>query len=171
MHTNQLYQMQLRFVPLEDRLLFRLNTLERKEYQLWFTRRYIKLLWKALSNLVDDLQGTEVHEQARAAMTSFQHEKAVMQADFAKPYQDGENTPLGIEPVLVSKIKIRNREGGGYIVCLHPESGHGIEITLDVALLHSFLQLISDAVKAADWDLNLSFNTTSELMLGNQTIN
>jgi hypothetical protein len=170
MNTNQLHQMQLRYIPIQDRLLFRLNTLERQEYQLWFTRRYTKLLWRALMNLLEELQdeGEVFNAQARAAKVSFQHEQAVSEADFAKPYEHGLHQPLGTEPVLLARIRIKARAGGGHILCLHPEEGRGVELAIDVSLLHSLLQLITDAVDNTGWDLALQLGSTVEMMMEEQ---
>lgn len=170
MNTNQLHQMQLRYVPIQDRLLFRMNTLEREEYELWFTRRYTQLLWRALTNLLEELQedGETFNPQARAAKVSFQHEQAISEADFAKPYEHGLHRPLGAEPVLLARIRIKTREGGGYLLCLHPEEGRGIELAIDLSLLHSLLQLITDAVDNAGWDLALQLGSTMEMMMEEQ---
>ena len=32
----------------QDRILLRISTAEKSEYQLWLTRRFIKVLWGAL---------------------------------------------------------------------------------------------------------------------------
>ena len=45
-------QIQMRFVPLEDRVLWRLNTVDSSGYQFWLTRRYVKLLWPVLLKML-----------------------------------------------------------------------------------------------------------------------
>ena len=49
----QLHQLTLTFDPIEDRILLRIGTAENTEYRLWLTRRFVKVLWKALMKNLD----------------------------------------------------------------------------------------------------------------------
>lgn len=169
--TNPIRQMQLQFDPLHDRLLFRLNTLDKSEYRLWFTRRYCKILWQALVQLIET-QYIPPHSdpQTKSTLFSFQHEHAVSQTDFGTSYQeDSVKHPLGIEPILVSRVTIKNSTDGNSILCLHPDTGAGIEIKLDSKMLHSLLKLLSEAVKSSDWELN--FTLSDEQIPSSSTLN
>ena len=48
-----LHQLTLTFDPIEDRMLLRIGTAKNTEYQLWLTRRFIKVLWEALMKTLD----------------------------------------------------------------------------------------------------------------------
>ena len=41
-------QIQMRYVPLEDRVLLRLNTSDQDEFRFWLTRRFVVMLISAL---------------------------------------------------------------------------------------------------------------------------
>jgi len=154
--SEKIHQMQIVFVPVHDRLMFRLNTTDRAEFKVWLTRRYVKLLWQALQQMLNKTQsGMSADPQTRQAMLSFQHEKVLAQTDFATKYQEEPEIrrPLGEEPVLVSKIQIKPGPGNNQVLCMHPEQGQGLEIAFDPTLLHSFCKLLVDGVKKTDWDL------------------
>lgn len=51
--SHSIHQIQVRYFPAEDRLLFRLNTLAQDDYRFWLTRRYSKQLWEALRTVFD----------------------------------------------------------------------------------------------------------------------
>lgn len=168
--SNPIRQMQIQFDPVHDRLLFRLNTHDKSEYRLWFTRRYCKLLWQALVQLIQT-QYIPPHSdpQTKNTLFSFQHEHAVSQTDFGTNYhEDSVQYPLGEEPVLMSQIQIKNSTDGHSILCLHPTTGAGIEVKLDPKMLHSLLKLLSEAVKNSDWDVNFvveeQFNPTQSVI-------
>ena len=46
---DQLHQFNINYVPLEDRILLRINTLQGDEYRIWLTRRYTGILLERLA--------------------------------------------------------------------------------------------------------------------------
>ena len=42
-------QIQIAYSPEEDRILFRVNSMDRKEFRFWLTRRFTVLLVKVLT--------------------------------------------------------------------------------------------------------------------------
>ncbi len=165
---NQLHQMQLTFAPEEDRLLFRVNTAgrTRAEFRFWFTRRYVKLLWTALMNMLERRQPQHivVNEIAKTQALAAEHQQAVAQADFQTQYQESAVFPLGEQPILVSRVTLKESDRGEQILCLHPSNGQGLEIGLNNQILHSFCKLLSDSAKKADWDLTLDFGRAEDLI-------
>ena len=154
--SQKIHQMQITFVPLQDRLMFRMNTTAQTEFTVWFTRRYVKLLWQTLQQMLSHAQpGIGAVPQSRQAVLSFQHEQAVSTMDFVTPYQEDPKIrrPLGDEPLLVSKIQVKPGPDNIQVLCLHPEQGDGVEIALDPTWLHSFGRLLVEALKKSDWDL------------------
>ncbi|MBN1103948.1 MAG: hypothetical protein JXL84_11090 [Deltaproteobacteria bacterium] len=156
--TQKIHQMQLAFVPLEDRLLFRVRTTDQNELRFWLTRRYVKLLWQVLRQMLGETQaGPAADPRAKEAMLSFQHEEALTKMDFATPYKEGSEVrrPLGDKPVLVSRIQVKAGPGNTRVLCMHPEQGQGVEIVLDSVWLHSLCKILVGAVKKSDWDLEI----------------
>jgi hypothetical protein len=152
-----IHQMQISFVPAQDRLLFLLLTQDNNEFKFWFTRRYTKILWALLQHgLARDTPApapTPLHQQA---ILSFQHEQAVADADFKTPYKPPASpaNPLGEEPILAAKAALRPVDTGKYTLSIHPEQGKGIDLNLDNKMLHALAKLLTDALRHSDWDLN-----------------
>lgn len=156
----KLHQLKLEFNPEQDRLLLRVSTSDGKEVSLWLTRRCVKLLWPALMNLAQAAPAiAKVGDpEARKAMLGFQHENAVKQSDFSKPYEEApRERPLGIDPILVGRVQTRRDEAGNPVLSMMPLTGNqGIHLTLDEKLLHSVCRLLQQAVAKADWDVDLA---------------
>ena len=155
----KLHQLKIEFNPEHDRLLLRVSSDDGKELLAWLTRRCVKLLWPALLKVA---QGSpEIAKQAdpeiKTALLGFQHEKAIRQADFSKPYQETvRERPLGADPVLVSRIQTRRNERGGCNVSLLPSTGQGIHLALEDTVLHSFCRLLQTSVVKSDWNIELT---------------
>lgn len=154
----RLHQLKLEFNAEHDRLLLRLSTDSGAEVLLWLTRRCVKRLWPVV--LAMALEKPEIQQQAnpeaRKALLGFQHEKAIAQADFSKPYQEQPRArPLGMEPLLVSRIQPRRDPQGRHVLGLLPTQGQGVHVTMDEALLHGFVKLLQNAVAKAEWELAL----------------
>jgi len=155
-----IHQVQLRYDAHEDRALLRLATTDRSEFRFWVTRRYARLLWRALTGSAAR-SGRALHQPepaAREAMVAFEHEAALERADFQTAYRDDHAVahPLGDAPVLLAQVKCAPLEGGLTLLGMHPLQGQGVEIRVDPILLHSLLKLIADAARAGEWDLDLS---------------
>jgi len=160
MSQSRIHQMQMSFSPLEDRIIFRMNTSTHQEYLFWFTRRYTKLLWRAVQDMlehsVQQAIPATLEPQVRQALQSFEHQKALVGADFSTQYQSSAKMahPLGEAPVLLSKIRLKPGEDV-QTLCLHPEQGQGIELAMNEQLLHSFANLLVKTLHVTDWDLSI----------------
>jgi len=165
---EQLHQMQLTFAPEDDRLLFRVNTAggrHRAEFRFWFTRRYVKLLWTALMNMLERRQPQKFPDEiAKTKALAVEHQKAVEQADFQTQYQESAVFPLGEQPILVSRVTLKENERGEQILCIHPTNGQGLELGLNDQILHSFCKLLADCAKTAEWDLPFDFAKAEDLI-------
>ena len=169
---GQLKQMQIVFVPVEDRLMFRVNTSNRQEFRFWMTRRYVGILWKAVLDMlrkrhVADKPPEVAEKEAplEAAMLSMEHDKAVEKADFKTEYQESSYLPLGEAPTLLAKVAVKAPPDQEVpLLCIHPEIGEGIEIALSDQILHSMCRLLSDCAKQADWELKLDFGEAEQFL-------
>lgn len=158
----QLHQIQIQFVPREDRILLRIKTTDKSEFRFWMTRRYVKLLWPVVVKMLEADQQIQLQENqaAKSAVLSFQHEKALQKGDFSTQFsEDSSNLPLGETPILLAKIQLKRRSDGGNLLCMHPEKGEGIDLGLNDVLLHSFSKLLADAVSASAWDIDLKISS------------
>jgi len=157
---SHISQIQLNFQAIEDRLLLRVSTLDSHIYQIWLTRRYVKVLWSALLRGLDKLHSPHhADKHTRAAIISFRHEHITEQADFSSDFNEQKaHYPFGDRPILVSELEFKIDEKGIQTLIMCPENEKGIELNLDENILHSLCKLLIDTVDATDWDLNLSLN-------------
>lgn len=140
-------------------MLLRINSTDHSEFRFWLTRRYVRLLWPVLSQLLqgDPQISQATGEQARQAILAFQHESALSQSTFSTTFKEEKaQFPLGEAPVLLARIQTKTIVQGQSILCLHPEQGQGIELNMNKTLLHALIRLLTDAVQKAGWELELS---------------
>jgi hypothetical protein len=154
----RLHQLTLDFIPEQDRLLLRVSTDSQLEMRLWLTRRALRLLWPLLVKMVRASPEAVLQSslEARDAIVGMQHEQALSQANFARPFEElAREMPLGTEPILVTRLQTGRDENGNHILSLQPQQGQGVNLTLDNTLLHSVCKLLQNAVAKSDWDIVL----------------
>lgn len=164
---SQLHQMQITFLPEEDRLLFRVNTMgrQREEFRFWLTRRYVRILWNGLLNMLK--QGTQGPPAGAAPISkkiAQEHQEVVQKADFQTAYMESNVFPLGEAPILLAKVGLGVNPEGVPLLSMQPQQGQGIELSLNRQILHSFCRLLHEATNKAEWDLNLNFGEAEDLM-------
>ncbi|MBF0627831.1 MAG: hypothetical protein HQL91_06380 [Magnetococcales bacterium] len=162
MSQGKVHQLQAAYAPAEDRLLLRINTTDQMEFRFWLTRRFVQRLWPALRQSLEMQPGIATLDPfARASMVEFMHEQATAAADFQAPFESttpGTVMPLGQHPVLAIHAKLEAVPGqeGLRRLHLHPAQGYGIEVAMDLSLLHAFCKLLADAALSAEWHLDLT---------------
>ncbi|MBF0421690.1 MAG: hypothetical protein HQL73_01720 [Magnetococcales bacterium] len=157
-NPQRLHQMQIIYSQIADRMMLRINTLDRQEFRFWLTRRFVKRLWPGLAQTVAQQVRPEASHspQARAAVMEMMHESAISQADFNTQFEaQAETTPMGLEPILISKARLLPMKPNLVVLALYPETGPGIELALDQHLLHALCKLLQDSMSHTDWDLKL----------------
>ena len=154
--------MQLSYVSEEDRILLRMNTRSRQEFRFWVTRRYVELLWKTITKVVEKREAKESpevkDELKKATKIQEKHEKTVESSDFQTQYQESTYLPLGEEPALLFSAGIKPDPGGRALLCMHPKNGQGIELALNDQIVHSLGKLLADTSDKAGWGLDLSWS-------------
>jgi len=161
---SNLSQINIQFKPADDRLLLLLKTNKLAEFRFWMTRRFVKSLWPALVNCLANNEAVagQTQKQAKQTVLSFQHESAVAKSNFDANYESQvASTPLGTEPLLLTRANLKRNEHNQPVLGLYPESGQGIELAVDEPMLHSFCKLLSQTVAKASWDMSLGFGTTA----------
>ena len=158
---SQLHQMQLSYVSEEDRILLRMNTRARQEFRFWVTRRYVDLLWKTVTQVVEkrEVKETQVQDELKkATQIEEKHQKEVQNSDFQTQYQESTYLPLGEAPALLFSAGIKPDAEGRALLCMHPKDGQGIELMLNDQIAHSFCKLLVDTSEKANWGLNLTWS-------------
>lgn len=171
----QIEQIQIKFDPIQDRLLMRVAGGNQLEFRFWLTRRFVKLMWPALDTAMTQspLAQTQASPVAKKEVLAFEHEKAVSNSDFKTPYKETPRTlPLGDEPVLLAKMQLRRDANGATTMSLGPESGPGIDLGLNTGLLHSLAELIRNGVDLAGWELGeIAANKSTHAIDEKPTVN
>ncbi len=149
-------QMQLLYSPEEDRIFFRVNSTDRKEFRFWITRRYAMLLMKILKEhrVSDPDVVTQSTAEAKQAIQSFKQEKAIDEADFTRKFDDNSNElPLGEQAQVAFKLNYGIKEGI-LRLGIQPKEGQGISIVLNQDLNVSFSQLLRAAADKGAWKIS-----------------
>ncbi len=148
-------QMQVLYHAEEDRILFRVNSTDKKEFRFWVTRRFSILLLKVLKDHMDLDPDVSVQEtpDAKQAVKEFKQEKAIQEANFEQKFnEESKELPLGDEIPLAFKLtyKILNEN---LQLCVEPKIGPGMNMVLNRQINSSLVQLIKSAAGKANWNL------------------
>ena len=173
---SQLEQIQITYVASQDRLLMSLSTQDSKEFRFWLTRRFVKVLRAHLGESLSTQARIQVQADpaAKRELLNFEREQAVQAADFKTPYKaQDKSLPLGDEPLVLTRFRLQPRNDGSIVLTVGPDRGNGIDLALNPHLVHSFMALMDNALKAAEWNLGEGPNAAgqADATSGSATIN
>jgi hypothetical protein len=147
--TNALQQLNMTYVPEQDRLLFRISAAGDAEFRIWLTRRYSALLLQVILEQIDREGGYQ--ELASRKETLDQLRGGAL----GQAYAPGAITkyPLGEQGVLAYRINVGKEKSGAMNLQLLPEQGQGVTFTLDKSTLYMLYNLVEQALGQTDWNL------------------
>ena len=146
--TDQLHQMNIAYVPKEDRLLLRVSSRSGDEYRVWLTRRFTGILIDVLNKEIDKSGGVPT------IASSQETKKMVKEGALEKSYDnDSANYPLGESGVLAFRLNAGKAQDGSLKLELSPEKGKGITINLNKALLYMFYNILTQGIDQSGWRL------------------
>lgn len=153
---NKIHQIQFQFLPIEDRLLLKMNTSDKEEFGFLLTRRFVSLLYPILTKIL--LSDQSVNEQksnhVRNEIIKLQQQDSLEKTDSASPYQNNKlSHPLGTQPILLTNIST-NIDEGHLKLSLTPEEGQGVIFSIDQDLTHLLRNMLLDCLEKADWQLD-----------------
>lgn len=161
---NALQQLNMIYVPEQDRLLLRISTNGDAEFRIWLTRRYCGLL---LQILVDRIEREGGYQELASRQQTLEQLRG---GALTKPYAPGPNLhyPLGEHGVLGYRINVGNvddgndkaaagsdKKSGAMNLQLLPENGTGITFTLDKSTLYMLYNVLEQALEQTDWNLRM----------------
>lgn len=163
----ELHQIQVTYHAEEDRILcrasFRAEDGNLQEVRAWLTRRMVKGLWPAM---IESMEKQVVLDNPQAAHASsdvvvMKHHASIEairdSGSFSATYEDDiRGFPLGEAPILVASANFNVGAGQPVRINLSPREGNGFEIAFAQQVLHGFSSLLRDAVKKAEWGLDLA---------------
>ncbi|MCB1645078.1 MAG: hypothetical protein KDI36_06475 [Pseudomonadales bacterium] len=171
--TGAISQMQMLYIPEEDRILFRVNSVDRQEFRFWITRRYAILMFRVLKEHWDSDPDISVQAtpEAKEALRNFKQEQATSGADFSKEFADQPaEMPLGEEAKLAFKLTY-NIQGQNMLLGIEPQTGKGISMTINRSINSSLTQLLRAAVSKAEWRLDEQMAGDLVTLAANRVIN
>jgi len=150
--TNAIQQLNITYVPVQDRLLLRASVMGEGEYRLWLTRRFTALLIKVLDEQINKAGG--IHELASRKETLGLLKAGALE----RAYQGAAEPdfPLGEDGVLGFRINVDRTESGTIRLQLLPGTGKGLAMNLEIPLLYLIYNLLEQGIRQADWQLPLT---------------
>ncbi|MDY6949497.1 MAG: hypothetical protein SXG53_27760 [Pseudomonadota bacterium] len=148
--SNSLQQLNMIYVPEQDRLLLRISTGD-AEYRVWLTRRYCGLLLNVLVEQIERHGG--YHEIASRQDTLERLRGGALGQPYAPP--PTVQYPLSEQGVLAYRINIGNQPEGTVALQLLPEQGQGVTFTLDKPTLYLLYNVLEQALTQTDWKLHV----------------
>ena len=147
--TDKLHQMNISYIPKEDRLLLRISTLQGDEFRVWLTRRYTGLLFKILNKQMEKSGG--VPTVAASDETRKLFKAGAMEQKYTG---DSSNFPLGETGFLAFRINTGESPDGILHLEISPEQGQGITLHLTNPLLYMFTNILNQGIDKAGWQLS-----------------
>ena len=146
--TDKLHQMNITYLPKEDRLLLRVSTQQGDEFRVWLTRRYTGLLFNVLNKQMDKSGG------APAVAASEDTRKLFKEGALEQKYAGTSSQfPLGEQGFLAFRINAGETPDGVLHLEIAPEQGQGITMHLTQALLYMFSNILNQGIDRAGWKL------------------
>lgn len=147
---TSIQQLNLNYLPKEDRLLLKVNNSADAEFRIWLTRRYTILLLKVLTDKMDTFGGVD------AIAVSEEAQKEIKSGAFEKKYSAPKeiNYPLGEEGVLAYQIKTTALKNNSVNLQFLPEKGKGLNFNLDKKLLFMLHKLLLQGIRGANWEIS-----------------
>ncbi len=163
---SQLHQINMEYQPVEDRLVLKVNTTDRKEVRLWFTRRFTKQFWDALLNILEQNPEIMRHQDddAKKAMMAFQQENVLQDDQFKKKFDEtAVEFPLGQDPVLVTGFQYQPKGPDGVPrMVFQISTGSEMGVPVNDQIIHSFVKLLMQVSKATGWDLSFEIGFAAD---------
>lgn len=162
----ELHQIQVTYQPEEDRLLcrasFKASDGSLQEVRAWLTRRLIRLLWSGIVNALETQVTLDKPQASHASadIVGMEHHACIEEikdsGSFQTPYKtDISIYPLGETPILISTVNFTLNPGQPIKINMTPAEGYGFEIAFTQTVLHGFCSLVRDAVRKAEWGMEL----------------
>jgi hypothetical protein len=147
--SDHLHQINISYVPVEDRLMMRINTKQGIEYRVWLTRRFTGILTGLLTKEIDKHGGIPVLASTDQTRSLFK------QGAMEKPYEADKvvDMPLGQTGILAYKINYKSNPDASLALELLPEQGKGVNMSLNKSLLFLFYNLLTQACAHTEWKL------------------
>lgn len=149
--NSALQQINMTYVPEQDRLLLRISTTNDAEFRVWLTRRYSALLLKVVVEQIEREGGYQRLASRPDTLDSLRG-GALDQAYAPAPKM---TYPLGEQGVLGYRISVGKDQAGTTNLQLLPELGQGVTFALDKPTLYLLYNILEHALSQTEWNLHV----------------
>ncbi|MDR2214155.1 MAG: hypothetical protein LBE21_11105 [Pseudomonadales bacterium] len=143
-----LQQINISYVPEQDRLLLKARQEDETEYRVWFTRRFTALLLNVLREHMAPHGG---QTQLAASRETVQQLKG---GAFQSPYREQQpaTLPFGTDGILGYRI---NHSVANDVTRLQllPKEGEGLSLSLNKHMLYMLYSLLEQTLPQTGWEL------------------
>ena len=166
--TSALHQITMSFSTEEDRMLLRVGTTDKTEYQFWLTRRFVRVLWSALTQTLENEPGLKAGLQAKTkkVVVAMEHQEAVGAADFSHRHEEDYEDMTGqTGPLLIVGGSVKPGKKGASQLIFQTRGGPDVNLMLNKKLSHALCKLLVETSKKAGWNLNLVVGDAASLVV------
>lgn len=172
----RIHQLNLKYVPEQDRLLLRINTKTGEELPLWLSRRLmlgvLPLLRKLTSEQAAKSAALAAEQGAgfsardpkiREILSEFNKDVALRTSDFVTPFKEASSTQGSAVPALLvstvaitplANLHLTVKFTGHNVADAGPtHEKRDVRIDLDERLMHGFMHLLETAFTASQWSV------------------
>jgi len=149
------------WLPDEDRLLFRFNTDDDREFRFWLTRNATRTIIESSQHLVTEVLKKKFTPQTAEAIQEFQQQAAIQTTQFNETYAAGGNLVLGENPILVKGVAVKT-ENGLMSIDLRLATGQNVNIRITMPVFQRMILLLNRLQAKARWDIGLPQRSEQE---------
>jgi len=143
-------QIQIRYEPVEDRLLLTLG-LGGRVLGFWLTRRATAVLWQMLWRRLGASLDVGAAGAAKAWLLQLRQDEAKQsQSLVSAPRMAPDEAPM-----LIQSMEFSRHAGGGHACQLSDGAGRSARLRLDDASLYALIRVIEEAHPKTGWQLDL----------------
>jgi len=157
-----IHQMQLRYDPRADRLLWQIRTRAGELYAVWLTRRLALRLWPPFERMVTQAAMPQAHSgratvvpEAQAMISEFARQRPLPATDFQAPFDEvAVSRPLGTEPLLPDTLDLTpspQAPGRGLTIRVREHAGRSLQLQLGDDMATALMRLMEQALQSSDW--------------------
>jgi len=153
---TKIRQIQARYDAEQDRILFRVNREDQKEFRIWLTRRFLTLILKPLNQHteIDPDVSSQMSDSGKEEVKAFKREQVLEQADFDQPFADSEEVDTDAWPIAVAfKLNYSLMKDGLMRLQLLPKQGEGLNLVLTSQISISLIEMLAKAAEQGQWQL------------------
>jgi hypothetical protein len=165
-------------MPVEDRLVLKLNAAGQPTLRFWVTRRFLALFWKALTGEMRKSVADAKSPAARDFLLDMAETRLMAKADFATAFQERKTAPAAPAPAptpapaqvapappaaqidpprLLWGFNINRKPDGQTAIVLIASDNARIDLALADDGVFGLMRIFREAAEKAEWELPLAW--------------